>query len=61
MFIKDNPDDQRPEFRGSFADSEITFHDEVMMDDQKNEDKLNKIMETYEQAHSKNLHSLVAH
>ena len=56
MFIKDNPDDQRPEFRGSFADSEITFHDEVMMDDQKNEDKLNKIMETYEQAHSKNLH-----
>lgn len=52
-FIQDRSEDQRPEYRGSFADKEITFHDPVMMDDERNETKLNKILETYEQAHSK--------
>ena len=46
--------DQRPHIRGSLADDKITLHDAVMMDDPAGqEDLLNKILTTYQQAHSK--------
>lgn len=43
--------EQRPVYSGSFRDAEITLHDEVFLDNDENEPKLNKILTLYEQAH----------
>jgi hypothetical protein len=46
--------DQRPHTRGSLADPKITLHDPIMMDDPPGqEDLLNKVFTTYQQAHCK--------
>ena len=45
---------QRPYNRGSLADPRITLHDPVILDDPPGqEDLLNKVLTTYQQAHCK--------
>ena len=43
--------EQRPTYTGSFRDAKITLHDEVFLDNDENEPKLNKILTLYQQAH----------
>lgn len=51
--------EQRPQYKGSFADDKITLHDAVMIDDpQRQEVLLNKVLTTYEQAHGEKLMGL---
>lgn len=44
---------QRPNYKGSFADNDITLHDAVMMDDPKKEKQLDKIHHYWQLAQSK--------
>ena len=44
---------QRPNYKGNFADNEITLHDAVMMDDPNREEQLDKIHHDWQLAQSK--------